>query len=101
MCDGRIVKRDGIDVTFDVVHTDQRFVQRKGHRLRIRNANEQRTNKPRSNRDRDTIDQLSANFGLGKSLFNNGNDLVEMLARGELGHDAAKAFVSFNLRRDD
>src|SRR5713101_635074 len=105
MLDRRILKTNGIDMTFDVIDADQRFVQRERHRLRVRNAHQQRTNQARSDRDRDAVDLFFRQARARERLFDDRNDLVEVFARSKFGNHAAKALVSCNLRgnhgRDD
>src|SRR6266849_5388012 len=105
MLDRRILKTNGIDMTFDVIDADQRFVQRERHRLRVGNAHQQRTNQARSDRDRDAVDLFFRQARARERLFDDRNDLVQMLARSKFGNHAAKALMSCNLRgnhgRDD
>src|SRR6185369_3244005 len=59
----RVLERNRVDVTFNVVDADERFLQRVSHGLRVRNTDEQRTNEPRSDSDGNTIDVASRNAG--------------------------------------
>src|SRR5260370_15440994 len=100
MLDRRILKTNGIDMTFDVIDADQRFVQRERHRLRERYTHQQRANQARPNRHRDAVDLFLRQARARERLFDNRNDLVQMLARSKFGNHAAKALMRCNLRGD-
>jgi hypothetical protein len=87
-------------VAFDVIHADERLVERISHRLRVRDANKQRAYETWANGDGDPVDVSCGHAGAFEGLRDDGHDLVEVFARSELRNDAAEAFVNRNLRRD-
>src|SRR5436190_1285634 len=103
--DRRVFKTDRIDVTLDMIHADQRLVQRKGHSLCVRDPDQKRPHQARADGHGDSFNVVWRNLRARECLFDNRNDLVEMLARSEFRHDAAEARMRFDLgrydRRDD
>jgi hypothetical protein len=47
------------------------------------------------------VEIVQRDFGFGEGTFEDGDDLQQVLARGDLGHDAAVAGVDGDLRGDD
>src|ERR1051326_3592533 len=83
-----------------MVHADEGFAKRVSHRLRVRNADEQRADEAWANRHCETVNVFVRDTGAFERFVDDGNNLVEMFARCEFGNDAAEAFVNRNLRRD-
>src|SRR5207248_9736353 len=96
----RIFKSDRVDVPFYVIDSDNRFAKRECHSLRIRDANEQRAYKSGTSRDSNSVNLFFLNMSALECLFNNGHDLIQMLARSKLRHNAAEALMNLYLLRD-
>ncbi len=104
--DGRVldlgvVKGNGVDVPLDVVDADERLSAGVRERLRVADADEQRADEPRSARDGDSVDLVDRDARLVERLVDDRADLLEVLARRDLGHDAPVDAVRRDLRRDD
>jgi hypothetical protein len=99
--DGRVLEDDRIDVPLDVIDADERLPQRVGHRLRVGEPDEERADEPRPLRHGDAVNLLGPQAGARERLLDDFDDLVQMLARGDLRYHAAEAPVRLDLRGDD
>ena len=93
----------GEQVTFHVMDADARHPPRVGEAARDRRADQQCPHEARADRTGDAIDRrLDSAFRAHGSrvCFNHRQQLTEMVARGELGHDAAIGRVQFHLAVD-
>jgi hypothetical protein len=99
--DGRVVEDDRVDVPLDVVDADERLAERVSHRLGVGQPDEQRADEARPLRHGHAVNLLPADARALERLRDHQADLVEVLARGDLGHDPAVLLVQVNLRRDD
>ncbi len=81
-------------MAFDVVHGDERqiagrhFVS-KAERFGVSDADQQRTNQTGTFGDGDGGEIVETGAGLFESQAHHGHDSAQVLARGELGNDAA------------
>jgi len=90
-----------VDVTFEVVDGDERFLQREGERLGVGDADEQGAGESGAFGDGDGVEVGECEAGAGDGLAHDGDDVAQVLARGELRHDAAEDGVHLHLRGDD
>lgn len=96
-----VLHHDGVDVTFDMIDGDQRQVMHEADAFRIRDADQQGANKARPLRDGDRGQVGEARAGSVHGLAHDGSDGAQMLARGQLRHDAAVSGVHVELGSDD
>ena len=78
----------------------QRLAGRRGERLGRADADQQRADQARAAGDRDRVDVVEPDPGLGERRVDDRVDQLEVVARGDLGHDAAEALVRRGLRGD-
>ena len=71
----------------------ERQPPRGGQRLAGRDADEQRADQARALGDGDRLDVVQRRPGLGQRVVDHGVDELEVVARGDLRHDAAVAVV--------
>ena len=90
-----------MDVAFEVVDGDEGQVVGEGEGLGVGDADQQRSGEAGTGGDGDGVEIGEGDAGLGQSGADHGNDGAEMLAAGQLGHDAAVAGVGGDLRGDD
>ena len=88
------------DVALQVVDGRQREVARGGQALRGRHAHEEGADEPRPLRDGDEVDVVEPGAGAGQGVVDDRRGELEVVAGGDLGHDAAVAVVH-PLARDD
>ena len=91
----------GIDMAGDMMRADEREIKRHRQALGRDDADEQGADQSRTLRYRDgrQVSGTSSRF-LERLLHNERNDL-HMLARSDLGHDAAEPAMRFDLAGDD
>ena len=88
----------GRNVTFHMVHRDERFALGIGQRLGIGHAGEQRTHQPRPGRHGHRVDVLPTEVCLRKRPRHHIWELFHMVARSNLRHDATILLVNLDLR---
>ena len=84
-----------------VVNRNQRQTPRPGDRFGGGDANEQRPDQARSLRDGDAVQLLEGQLRLFHCASHDRRDQLQVPARGDFRHNAAKAGVQLGLRRDD
>ena len=90
-----------MDVTFDVIDTDEGHSGGKAQTFGVGESDEQGANESGSNSDCDGGETFEAGIGALQGLANDGNDGAEVFARGEFGDDSAVSAVGGDLRGDD
>ena len=90
----------GGDVALQVVDRDQRQAPRRGQRLRRAHPDQEGPDQARARGHGDGLDVLERGIRLGQGVFDNRNRELEVMARGDLGDDAAEARVRLGLRGD-
>jgi hypothetical protein len=95
------VQQHRVDVPFKVVDGDQRQPLREGQRLGIGDAHQQRAGQSRTGGHSNRIQIGQSNSRLGQRRPHHRHDGPQMLAAGQLRHDAAVARVGRNLRGHD
>ena len=88
-------------VALEMVDRDKGQGTGPGNRLGCRQSHEQCANKPWPTGDADPSNSVECNTGSGEGLADDGADLLEMLARRDLGHDAAVTRMMIALGGDD
>ena len=83
----------GGDVALEVVDGRQRQPPRGGQALGGGDADEQRADQARALGDRDQLGVVERGARLGEGVVDDRVDELEVVARGDLGHDAAVAVV--------
>ena len=84
----------------EVVDPDKRPALGRGQRLRGRDADEQRPDQPGPAGDRERVDLVEGRAGVSERRVDDGVDQLEVVARGDLGHDPTEPLVGARLRRD-
>ena len=97
---GMRLQKYGVDVSFQVIHADQRLTERLRQHLAVRDSHQQRADQPRPVRDGHRVQIAQLHMRLLDRFADHGNDLPQMLARGQLRHHAAVLAVNLGLRRD-
>lgn len=87
-----------VNVTFDVIDSDERQVAGKTERLGVGDTNEQGTDEAGSLGDGDGGEVVQIRIRLLQGAAHNRNNRAEVLARGEFGNDAAVFAVGGELR---
>ena len=90
----------GGDVALQVIDRDQRQAAGGGDRLRGRDADQEGADQPRPDRDRDRLDLVERHPGLLQRGADDRRRQLQVMARGDLGDDAAEARVGGGLRGD-
>ena len=90
----------GGDVSLDVIDRNQRLVQRVRERLCERHSYEQRPQKSRTVRHRHAVEFVRPHARIGERFGHDARYRHDVIARRDLGDDAAVAFVDVDLRRD-
>ena len=89
------------DVPVEVVDRDQRHAARPRDRLGRREADEQRADESGALRDGDCVHLRQGRVGFYERLPDDRKDELEVVPRGDLGHDAPVLRVQVRLRGDD
>ncbi len=87
-----------MDMPLQVIHPDQRLIQPKRQRLRVRNPHQQRPRQPRPLRHSNRIQILKPNARTAHRLTHHRHDVAQMLARGQLRNHAAVVRMQVHLR---
>ena len=87
-------------VSLKMVDGDQRLRKRVRKRLGKADSDQQRAREARPLRDGESVDGVVGLSRVGQRLPHYGHDSAQMLARRELGNDAAIGGVRADLRRD-
>ena len=90
----------GGDVALQVVDRDQRQPPRRGDRLGGADPDQQRADQARAGGHRDRLDLVERGAGLGQRRLDHRHRQLEVVARGDLGDDAAEVRVRLGLRGD-
>ncbi len=96
-----MLHEDGEDVTFDVVDGEEGLAEGEGEGFGIGDADEQGAGEAGAGGDGDGVEVLEGDAGAGDGLADDGDDVAEVLAAGELGDDAAIEGVEVDLAGDD
>lgn len=109
-CDGRKLHRmplgsrfqnNSVNMAFDMVDTDQRQLRRKAQRLRIGDADQQRTDQSGTLRDGDGRKVSEVGAGAAECLADDRHNRAQMFARRQFRYNAAVLAVRVELRSDD
>jgi hypothetical protein len=88
------------DVAFDVVHADERLAETDGESFGGGKPDEQRAEKPRARGRCNAVHIIGLDAGALEGGVHHRQDVLEVLARGDLG-DHASVLAMRQLRRDD
>ena len=91
----------GMNVAFQVIHGDERLVERQGENFTVGHADEERAGEAGPLSDGDGVEIGERDFCLVERFAHDWDDFAEMFARGELGDNAAVFAVDVDLRGDD
>src|SRR5271156_6556339 len=83
-----------------MVHSNQWLAQREGERFGVGDADQQCASEAWTIGDGDGVEVAEGDCGLSERGANNGNDVAQVFAGGELGDDPAKLGVGRDLRGD-
>ena len=90
----------GRDMALQVIDACEGLGGRRSERLRRADPDQQRPDQPRAAGDRERVDVAEPDLGLGERGVDDRVDELEVVAGGDLGHDAAEPGVRRGLRRD-
>jgi hypothetical protein len=90
----------GLEVPGDVVDADQRFAVDEGDRLRHLQPHQQRAHEARALGDRDRVEGRVVEPGLGHGAAHHGHDVLDVVARRQLGHHPAVGRMDRDLGGD-
>ncbi len=91
----------GIDVGFEVVGWIKRLIVDDGDGAGGQSANEKRADETGRVRDGNCVDVINVKFSLVYGLVNNGQNGLDMAARGDFGDNASVGGMDVDLRNDD
>lgn len=94
-------EKNGVDVTFEVIHGDERLVERKRKDFSVCQADEKRADKAGALGDADGVDFRQRKTGLSNCFANHRNNLAQVLAGSEFRNDAAVFAMNGDLRSDN
>src|SRR5215203_1075098 len=77
-------------VSFQMIHADERQATAESQRLAVHDANQQGTDKARPCRDGNTVQLGEADPSVGECLFHYGTDSLHVGSTGELGNNSAE-----------
>ena len=96
-----MLEDDGFDVSDEVIHGDDGPIERRGQRLRKRDADQQRSHETRSLRHGQGVDVAPTPAAVLQRALGDTADVANVLARRDLRHHAAPLPMNLDLRRDD
>ena len=96
-----VLQKHRVDVAFQVIHRNERLAERPGQRLGISHAHEQGSGEPGALGHGDGVEIVQLELGALHCLADDGGNVSQMLARGELRHNTSPPGVDVELRRDD
>lgn len=82
-------KQVGIDMAFEMLDADERFLPDESERLGGTDADEERGHEPRPLGHGDEIDIRRCQMGTGHRFLDDRNNVLDVFARSKIGHDAA------------
>jgi hypothetical protein len=98
---GRIVLQEHREeMTFDVVHADQRQLRGEREHLRDLDSNQQRANQARTAGDTKSVELRKPAAGRAQRFIDDRQDALQVIARSQLRYDAAVARVQVGLGVD-
>ena len=97
----RMGEERGLEVARDVVHGNERLAMDVGEALGRLHAHEQRADEPRPLRHRHCVEGRVLHRRLGHRARDDGADVLDVVAGGELGHHAPEGRVDGGLAGDD
>ncbi len=93
-----LLEQNGVDVTFKMIHGDQRLVEREGQRLGVADADQQGAGQARSLSYRQRIDRLISLPGIVKRFADYRHNRLQVLARSQFRDNSAIRLVRGDLR---
>jgi hypothetical protein len=84
-------------MTFEMVDAERRLAERRGQRGGDAGADQQRTGQPWAARVRDDADRIEVGAGRCQDFARQRQDPPDVVARGELGNDAAVVGMHLDL----
>ena len=96
-----VFEQNGVDVTFQVVHADQRLAEGKRQRFAIDESDQERADQSRPFGDGEGVHGADGQVGLPAGLLDHRLNLAQMFAGGEFGDHASIFFVGQNLGGHD
>src|SRR5688500_6469920 len=88
-------------MALDVIDADEGFMRGERGAFGVVDADEQRADQPWALRDLEAVNVMKSHAGRAQGFADHIADLFQMLARGQLRHDAAVFPVRGDLRGDD
>jgi hypothetical protein len=93
-------EEDGVDVAFEVVDGDERFVECGGESFGVGDADEKCADEAGALGDGDSVKVVVGEVSLGERFADYRDNLAEVFARSQFGDDAAVFLVNIDLRGD-
>src|ERR1700747_2221605 len=78
-----------VNMTFEMIHCDERLAEREGENFAVGHTNEERTPYTWAWGDGHGVEVAERDLRLVESFAHDWHNFAEMLARGEFGHHAA------------
>lgn len=96
-----MLHKHGEDVAFEVIDGEEGFAQGEGEGFGTGDADKQSTGEPGAGGDGDGVELTGGCSGACQGFPDNGNDVAEVLAAGELRNHAAVEGMEVNLAGDN
>ena len=97
----RMFDQIGQNVALDMVHADERLVRSGADRLRESRTHQEGAGQAGSRGDADLVDVSQRNARVFQRLIEHERNVVQVMTRSDLRHDAAVHFMHFDLGGDD
>ena len=95
------LEQNGVNVAFEMVNGDKRLFDREGERFSVTQSHEQRSRETRALCNGDGVDGVIGLACIFERLAHYRDNGAQVLARGQLRHDAAVRLMGLDLRVDD
>jgi hypothetical protein len=95
-----VLQKHRVDVAFQVIHCNQGLAECPGQRLGVSHAHQECSGEPGALGHGDGVEIVQLELGALHCLADDGGNVTQMLARGELRH-TSPAGMDVELRRDD
>ena len=88
-------------MTLEVIDRDEGLVEGEGHGFGVADADEQGAGESGTLCNRDCVNLIERDASIGERLTNDGDDVADVFAGGDLGDDSSVESVLGDLGRDD
>src|SRR6266446_6820920 len=95
-----LFEQNGMDMAFQVIHGNQRLIERKGQCFGVADSNQQGAGQAWSLSHSQRVDGLVTPPGIGQRFADHGHNRLQVLPRSQLRNHAAIRLVHGDLRED-